>query len=326
MSRTAKSTSAYDAFPAHEFDAWIDKLRHTIIDGLEEPEVEVPPLEIPQLSGKALEAVRQAEIEARETEAEAQASEDQARATAVEQLEKRREELLLRQAQEQQLEEELQEYTRQARARQEREAQRLEYYRQQSSEEERERLRADENATPPNEAQDDEDAEYLDGDEILQSGQDVHETMPTEWTRGHQEVVDDSDDDVAEIQPLPEAEYDYEDNENGEIIREKDVYEYSNDHAEQSSQGSPRSQDQFDPSDLAEEQEEEFEDECEKEFQSEGEALSETASRDAARPQAFRRIYAQQEAQNAGKEFYGRPVCWARLTLSYRCTLRRNRE
>lgn len=306
MSRTAKSTSAYDAFPAQEFDAWIDKLRHTIIDGLEEPEVEVPPLAIPQLSEQALEAVRQAEIEAAEAAAEAQAREDQARAAAVQQLEKRRQELLLRQAQEQQLEEEQQEYTRQARARQEREAQRLEYYRQQSSEEERERLRADENATPPNEAQDTEDAEFMEGDEILQNGQNIHDTDSTEWTREQQGVIDDSDDDVTEIQPLPGAEYDYENDENAEVTPEKDVFEYSDDDIKQSSQGSQRSQDQFDPSDPAEEQEEAYEDEYEEGSQSEGEAFLETASRDAARPQTFRSIHSQQEAHDAGKGFFGR--------------------
>lgn len=297
MSRTASSTSAYDAFPAQEFDAWIDRLRHTIIDGLEEPEVDVPPLSIPKLSDSALEAVRQAEIEAEEAEAEAIAREEQARAAAVQQLEKRREELLLRQAQEQQLEEEQQEQTRQARARQEREEQRLEYYRHLGSEEERERLRADENTIyPTGEGQYDEDAEGYGGDHQMEDGETAHETEPTPWSREQQEVIGDSDDDGVEVQALPEADYDHGTN---EVAREDDLFEYSDEEEEPQSQGSPQAEIEFDPSRPAIE-EEEFEKEYEEGSQGFREEFSETASRETSvQPQGFRRSYAAKQTPNA---------------------------
>ena len=302
MSRTANSTSAYDAFPAQEFDAWIDKLRHTIIDGLEEPEVEVPPLTIPNLSDAALETVRQAEKKAAVAEAEAKAREEQVRAAAEQEAEKRSEDLRLRDALERQLEEEQQEYDRQARSQQERETQRLENYRQQSSEEERERLSADENATAQYDGQNDQDDEYMedqDGEGTLPNSQVINETNPTDWNRGQQEVIDDSEEDVAEIQPLPELEYDYD---HDEVTREKDVFEYPDVDTEQQSPRSEQSQPHFELSGLAEEQEEEFEEEYEEGSQSAGDAVSETATMNGDRAQGFREAYSLHKAQNAGKE------------------------
>ncbi|KAJ9124090.1 hypothetical protein QFC22_000885 [Naganishia vaughanmartiniae] len=72
MPRPPVETSAFEAFPAQEFDAWVDQLRNTIISGLEP---DIPPT--PILSSIALDAIQTAK---REEVARAEAA---ARADAV---------------------------------------------------------------------------------------------------------------------------------------------------------------------------------------------------------------------------------------------------
>jgi hypothetical protein len=65
MPRPPVATSAFEAFPAQEFDAWVDKLRDTIITGLEP---DVPEVHTPILSTTALEAIRSAKEKAARAE------------------------------------------------------------------------------------------------------------------------------------------------------------------------------------------------------------------------------------------------------------------
>lgn len=156
MSRPSNSTSAYESFPAHEFDAWIDHLRHTIIDGLEEPE-----LELPKLSNGALEAVKQAERQAAEAEARAQeaarAREEEARLAAQRQLEEQRQMLAQLQQKRQQLEEQRQQL---AREQERREAEQQRYEEEQYRQEEERRLQETQNGLVTQGGEFDEDAEY----------------------------------------------------------------------------------------------------------------------------------------------------------------------
>lgn len=182
MPRPPSSTSAYESFPAHEFDAWIDRLRHTIIDGLEEPEFEVAAVAVPTLSNGALEAVKQAEREAAEAEAKAQAEaqerEEEARAAAQQQLEHQRQMLAHLQQRKQQLEGERQQAERGNRERQELEQQRQEYVRHQQEAEERERLQASREDVATQEEEYDEDAEYEnDSGEHVGADQDEQEAI-----------------------------------------------------------------------------------------------------------------------------------------------------
>ncbi|KAJ9106126.1 hypothetical protein QFC21_001268 [Naganishia friedmannii] len=78
MPRPPVATSAFEAFPASEFDAWVDKLRNTIITGLEP---DIPEVHTPILSKPALEAIESAKEEAaRAEEAAAQRAEEETRA------------------------------------------------------------------------------------------------------------------------------------------------------------------------------------------------------------------------------------------------------